>query len=346
MIYLPFFIRSRLIDSIDIAETLCKESPDTAAIATVFNIHYKGPLTMGMVNVSLQNLYREDLFYADKMFTAWTTNLDGPGKETMELFSDRFRRLYPGYMLDSKMRIRAKPETPVLNIDDLLYVLRSKDAKLWRESAWMFENCDKYLDGKPNKSNKIALASFPRSGNTFLRKYTELLTGVQSGADNTLHCNVAIQMQKMKGEDIVDDTCWIIKTHSPWCMMYAPEFKCQKILCIVRNPLDVILSWLNLVSTMSHAIKVPFDYAVEYPNWWQKWVEKLVKEVKQWYGTLMYHARKRDVPTIFVRFEDLLMNPKPELDLMMRFFTGLPQLKGTNAERRISEVIAMGKNAT
>jgi hypothetical protein len=52
-----------------------------------------------------------------------------------------------------------------------------------------------------------------------------MLTGVQTGADNTLHVNIMLQMQKMKGEDIVDDTVWIVKTHSPWCMPYAPQFK-------------------------------------------------------------------------------------------------------------------------
>ena len=68
--------------------------------------------------------------------------------------------------------------------------------------------------------------------------------------------------------------------------------------------------------------------------------------MKRWYGTLIYHARKRDVPTIFVRFEDLCMNPKPELQLLMSFITGLSDLNGTNAERRIGEVIALGDKAT
>jgi Sulfotransferase domain len=115
---------------------------------------------------------------------------------------------------------------------------------------------------------------------------------------------------------------------------------------VVRNPLDVILSWTNLVCLNNHNTKAPFNFSEEYPNWWQQNVEKIVNEMKRWYGTLIYHARKRDVPTIFVRFEDLCMNPKPELDLLMRFFTGLPNLKGTNAEHRVSEVMALGDEAT
>lgn len=58
----------------------------------------------------------------------------------------------------------------------------------------MFTDETKYLDGEPNLSNKIAFASFPRSGNTFLRKYCELLTNVGTGADFYLHVNVILQM--------------------------------------------------------------------------------------------------------------------------------------------------------
>ena len=60
----------------------------------------------------------------------YTTHLDGPGSQgkpdkygpedqgynNFELFSERFRRIYPGYMLDQNMRIRARKETPVVNL--------------------------------------------------------------------------------------------------------------------------------------------------------------------------------------------------------------------------------------
>jgi len=108
------------------------------------------------------------------------------------------------------------------------------------------------LDGTQNKSNKIGFQSFPRSGNTFLRKYCELLTGVETGGDNTLNVNVHLQLQGLKGEHIVDDTVWIVKTHSPWIMPDAPVFHCNKMIVIVRNPLDVIISFLHLFSLGNH----------------------------------------------------------------------------------------------
>ena len=48
-------------------------------------------------------------------------------KKYFEQFSERFRRLYPGYLLDRNMRVVAGPETPVLNLNSLMDMLRSSD---------------------------------------------------------------------------------------------------------------------------------------------------------------------------------------------------------------------------
>jgi len=84
----------------------------------------------------------------------------------------------------------------------------------------------------------------------------------------------------MKGEDIVDDTVWIVKTHSPWVMIYAPKFKAQKVMCVLRNPLDVIVSWMNLVHTGVHNLKISYEVEKDYPVWFQFYIEKVVGEMK------------------------------------------------------------------
>ena len=92
--------------------------------------------------------------------------------------------------MDKTMHIRAGPDVKTLNLRNLMEILSSSDAELWEQSKWMFDGTLRYLDGTPNKSQKVGFCSFPRSGNTFLRKYVELLTGVWTGADNPLHVNV------------------------------------------------------------------------------------------------------------------------------------------------------------
>ena len=88
------------------------------------------------------------------------------------------------------MNLLAGPETPTVNLGELTSLLKSSDAELWARSKWIFDGTVRFLDGQPNLSNKIAFCSFPRSGNSFLRKYTELLTGITTGSDNVKHMNV------------------------------------------------------------------------------------------------------------------------------------------------------------
>lgn len=141
-------------------------------------------------------MYREDLYYVDKEFVHYSmTGPDGKEeKKHFEKFSEKFIRQYPGYMLDKHMHIVAKPETPVLNLNQLTNLLKSKDEELWQRTKWIYDGQFKFLDGEPNISQKIAFCSFPRSGNTFLRRYLELLTAITTGSDNTFHVNVQLQM--------------------------------------------------------------------------------------------------------------------------------------------------------
>lgn len=90
-------------------------------------------------------------------------------------------------------------------------------------------------------------------------------------------------MQGMKGEDIADDSVWIVKTHSPWLMPYAPIFHANKMVTIIRNPLDVIISWLTLVSLCNHNTKLAYDPSKEYPEWWNWWVKDCSTHMGNWY---------------------------------------------------------------
>ena len=71
-----------------------------------------------------------------------------------------------------------------------------------------------------------------------------------------------------------------------------------------------------------------------------------MNHMNNWYQTFMKDARMRKAPILFVRFEDLASDPEPSLYRMMEFILGERDLTGTNAERRIKEVIAKGSSAT
>ena len=158
--------------------------------------------------------------------------------------------------------------------------------------------------------------------------------------------NVHLQLQGLKGEDIVDDTVWIVKTHSPWIMPFAPVFHCNKIICIVRSPIDVIISFLHLFSLGNHVQKAPFEYHERHPQWWDWWVRLCTARMTTWYKTLLNDSKMKRLPVLFTRFEDLVTNPETELTNIMKFLLNVTDITGTNAERRVKEVIAKGRDAT
>lgn len=65
-----------------------------------------------------------------------------------------------------------------------------------------------------------------------------------------------------------------------------------------------------------------------------------------WYKIVLHDARKRDVPTVFIRYEDLCNDPETEYKDILKYFIGMNDLTGTNAERRIKEVMLKGAKAT
>ena len=61
---------------------------------------------------------------------------------------------------------------------------------------------------------------------------------------------------------------------------------------------------------------------------------------------IMDDAKMKNVPVLFIRFEDLVADPETQLMNIMRFLIGKRDISGTNAERRVKEVIAKGSKAT
>jgi hypothetical protein len=153
-------------------------------------------------------------------------------------------------------------------------------------------------------------------------------------------------MAGLPGEEIVDDRCWIVKSHSPWVMTFSKKFNCNKILFVVRNPLDSFMSWLELVQNGNHTTKCSFEIQDEYPNYWNEWVNDITEIFGKWFDVHLKDMKNRECPILFIRFEDLLTDPEPQLMNIMRFFLGVKDLTGTNAERRVKEVIALGHEAT
>jgi hypothetical protein len=124
-------------------------------------------------------LFSEDLVYTDEhQLHRWTTK----SREGYSKMSEFLRKNTSGYTFDKNLSFIAKPDTRTVNLNDLISILKSKDESLLTKNAWMFDGELRLLDGgKIPEGNKIAFNTFPRVGNTFLRKCLEQVTGVCTG---------------------------------------------------------------------------------------------------------------------------------------------------------------------
>jgi len=89
-------------------------------------------------------------------------------------------------------------------------------------------------------TDTVMLASYPRSGNTMTRDHLQGITGILTGDYHNL--------DDVNGKKVIQPTDFckkhlmIMKTHHP-----MDEKICvwQRALVLVRNPLDVMVSYFN-----------------------------------------------------------------------------------------------------
>jgi hypothetical protein len=47
----------------------------------------------------------------------------------------------------------------------------------------------------------------------------------------------------------------------------------DKIICVIRNPLDVLPSFASLSNTLSHSGMPDYSYDKDFPEWWDWWIK-------------------------------------------------------------------------
>ena len=94
-------------------------------------------------------------------------------------------------------------------------------------------------------------------------------------------------MSGLLGEDIVDDKCWMVKTHTPWCIFEAPPFTCNKMMVVVRNPIDSFKSWLELVLHGNHMTKSDFNLDELYPKFWDTQIREICDLFGRWFDAYL-----------------------------------------------------------
>ena len=129
-----------------------------------------------------------------------------------------------------------------VNFNQLAAMMKSTDASLLEEMNWVYDGDFKFLDGTDLAGQRTAFLSFPRSGNSMLRREFEKISGITSGSSTMIHTSTLLQVVGLKGESLVDDTVWPPKAHHPLMYGSAQPFNSNKTFAVVRNPMDSLVS--------------------------------------------------------------------------------------------------------
>lgn len=169
---------------------------------------------------------------------------------------------------------------------------------------------------------RVYLASFPRSGNHWVRYLVEEATHV---ATSSVYCDPDPQHLLKPfpwGGYCCDhgyegncrypspDDCVVVKTHFPSRNKPSEFDKLPHIKCIriVRNPVDCIYSKYVRYVENNHlelALKVPTEF--------------VLKSIEQW-SRFQHHWNKQK-KVVTIRYEDMLKDPKKKLKKILKYIT-------------------------
>ena len=84
-------------------------------------------------------------------------------------------------------------------------------------------------------------ATFPRSGNSMMRRYFENITGIATGADVGIKngLNVSLQYSVSKAEGQIGYSTWIKKSHFPFTVPFQKPEEHDMVLICSRYEVNV-----------------------------------------------------------------------------------------------------------
>jgi len=179
-----------------------------------------------------------------------------------------------------------------------------KDAKFISEAGPEYANL-----------GTIVLASFPRSGNSISRLLLEKITGLSTGS---IYLDTKLLSKGWRGEGYTKDVVYV-KSHYPIYLKPNNSFPFEKSVVLVRNPYDSVISLFNYMVTKTHDETVSSELFKTKMEYWQKIVPR---GAKQWKYLLDYYIdlqKNFSIPLLIVRYEDLMAQPKKELQKILDF---------------------------
>eukprot|EP00355_Strombidium_rassoulzadegani_P008772 CAMPEP_0168619674 /NCGR_PEP_ID=MMETSP0449_2-20121227/6729_1 /TAXON_ID=1082188 /ORGANISM="Strombidium rassoulzadegani, Strain ras09" /LENGTH=471 /DNA_ID=CAMNT_0008660627 /DNA_START=111 /DNA_END=1526 /DNA_ORIENTATION=- len=296
------------------------------------------------ITCSINDMVREDIFYSDVHQDQFATKR---WNKKFDKISNRFKNdpLYHGLKLNPNTSLGSDTREQI-DFQELSDMFKSTDVELYEayKAKYFDDKVLRFLNQKPIQGERVSYLTYTRSGNTFLRKYMELITGVITGSEFTTRIPFPLQLQGLVGEFVVDDNVFVIKSHFP-LRFNSNNYSVNKILSCIRNPFNVIRSNYEFFQGQSHQLQIANDLPKEDPETWDGIVKHHVTEILNYFNHLMVR-KALGIPIFFTRFEIITKEPEEGLTNVFKFLYNMDNIEGTNLERRINDVLSMGAEAT
>lgn len=178
----------------------------------------------------------------------------------------------------------------------------------------------------------MVMASFPRSGNTLLRGYLERIMGLVTGSDANVKCvlNQELLDLGLQGEGLVDKRVWVIKTHFPE-RFGKTRFGAERVILLVRNPLDCMTSLFHMVVTNTHDLSIQEEDFLKFPFEFSQYIEQEIGVWQEFHDFWL----QADIPVHIIRYEDIVLNPRYALTKLMEFILNVDSIEGTVIQKYI-----------
>ena len=139
----------------------------------------------------------------------------------------------------------------------------------------------RFLKGSDEGGERIALASYPRSGNSLVRRLLESVTGIVTGSDTKPGRGMAelLRDSGLIGEgETKKEKVWVVKTHFPERVGWQ-RFKVQRAILLVRHPINAIKSYFHMQLTATHHLSLDPS---EFKHLSKEWNNHIEMETMIW----------------------------------------------------------------
>ncbi|KAH8388106.1 hypothetical protein KR093_011798 [Drosophila rubida] len=162
----------------------------------------------------------------------------------------------------------------------------------------------------PSAPMLTALASFPGSGNTWLRYLLQQATGILTGS---IYKDYGLLKTGFPAENVCNSSVLLVKTHEWGAKAWAPF---SKAILLVRDPEKAIIAEFNRQSGGHIGFASPDRYKRTKGKYWQQFVSN---KLKGWELMNLSWARNFTGSIKVVFYDDLVQHTERELRSILDF---------------------------